>query len=61
MQLKKIGSLEFTKMLIRQGGIAVSSGIGFGEGGDNYLRFALVENEHGIIQATKGIRKVIRK
>ena len=61
MQLKKIGSLEFTKMLIREGGVAVSPGIGFGEGGDNYVRFALVENEHRIRQATKGIRKAIRK
>jgi alanine-synthesizing transaminase len=48
-------------MLIQEGGVAVSPGIGFGEGGDNYVRFALVENEHRIRQATKGIIKVMKK
>jgi alanine-synthesizing transaminase len=56
---KKMGSLEFCKLLIREAGVAVSPGIGFGEGGDNYVRFALVENEHRIRQATKGIKKVL--
>jgi alanine-synthesizing transaminase len=56
---KKMGSLEFTKLLIKEGGVAVSPGIGFGEGGDNYVRFALVENEQRIRQATKGIKKVL--
>lgn len=56
---KKIGSLEFCKLLITEGGVAVSPGIGFGEGGDKYVRFALVENEHRIRQATKGIKKVL--
>ncbi|MFH1703550.1 MAG: aminotransferase class I/II-fold pyridoxal phosphate-dependent enzyme, partial [Nitrospirota bacterium] len=45
---KKMGSLEFCKLLITEGGVAVSPGIGFGEGGDNYVRFALVENEQRI-------------
>jgi alanine-synthesizing transaminase len=58
---KKMGSLEFTKMLIREAKVAVSPGIGFGEGGDNYVRFALVENENRIKQAAKGIRKVLKK
>lgn len=58
---KKMGSLEFTKLLLKEGGLAVAPGIGFGEGGDNYVRFALVENEHRIRQATKGIRKVLNK
>lgn len=58
---KKIGSLEFCKLLITEGGVAVSPGIGFGEGGDTYVRFALVENEHRIKQATKGIKKVLNK
>ncbi|MEW6214464.1 MAG: alanine transaminase [Nitrospirota bacterium] len=57
---KKMGSLEFTKLLLKEGGVAVSPGIGFGEGGDNYVRFALVENEHRIRQATKGIKKVLQ-
>lgn len=58
---KKMGSLEFSKLLLTEGGVAVSPGIGFGEGGDNYIRFALVENEHRIKQATKGIKKVLKK
>ncbi len=58
---KKMGSLEFCKLLIREAGVAVSPGIGFGEGGDNYVRFALVENEHRIRQATSGIRKVLNR
>ena len=58
---KKMGSLEFCKLLITEGGVAVSPGIGFGEGGDSYVRFALVENEHRIRQATRGIKKVLNK
>ncbi|MCX5718924.1 MAG: alanine transaminase [Nitrospirae bacterium] len=58
---KKMGSLEFCKLLINEGGVAVSPGIGFGEGGDTYVRFALVENEHRIKQATKGIKKVLNR
>ncbi|MBM4140448.1 MAG: alanine transaminase [Nitrospira sp.] len=58
---KKMGSLEFCKLLINEGGVAVSPGIGFGEGGDHYIRFALVENEHRIRQATKGIKKVLNR
>jgi alanine-synthesizing transaminase len=60
-RFKKMGSLEFTKLLLKGGGVAVSPGIGFGEGGDNYVRFALVENEQRIKQATKGIKKVLQK
>jgi len=58
---KKMGSIEFCKLLIRKGGVAVSPGIGFGEGGDNFVRFALVENEHRIRQATAGIKRVLNK
>jgi alanine-synthesizing transaminase len=60
-RFKKMGSLEFCKLLIKKAGVAVSPGIGFGEGGDNYVRFALVENEHRIRQATAGIRRVLNK
>jgi alanine-synthesizing transaminase len=60
-KFRKMGSLEFCKLLIKEGGVAVSPGIGFGEGGDNYVRFALVENEHRIRQATKGIKRVLNK
>jgi alanine-synthesizing transaminase len=60
-RFRKMGSLEFTKLLIQEAKVAVSPGIGFGEGGDNFVRFALVENEHRIRQATKGIGKVLKK
>ncbi len=58
---RKMGSLEFCKLLIRKGGVAVSPGIGFGEGGDNFVRFALVENEHRIRQAAAGIQRVLNR
>jgi alanine-synthesizing transaminase len=58
---KKLGSLEFCKLLIKKGGVAVSPGIGFGEGGDDFVRFALVENEHRIRQATAGIKRVLNR
>jgi alanine-synthesizing transaminase len=60
-RFRKMGSLDFCKLLIKEAGVAVSPGIGFGEGGDNYVRFALVENEHRIRQATKGIKKVLNR
>ncbi len=56
---KKAGSLEFSKFLIKEAGVAVSPGIGFGDGGDSFVRFALVENEHRIRQATRGIKKAL--
>ncbi len=58
---KKVGSLEFSKLLLKESKVAVSPGIGFGEGGDNYVRFALVENEHRIRQAVRGIKKIFNK
>ncbi|MCX8031409.1 MAG: aminotransferase class I/II-fold pyridoxal phosphate-dependent enzyme [Thermodesulfovibrionales bacterium] len=60
-RFKKMGSLEFCKYLITEAGVAVSPGIGFGEGGNDYVRFALVENEHRIKQATKGIKRALNK
>jgi len=57
-QFKKIGSLEFSKMLLEKAKVAVAPGIGFGEGGDHFVRFSLVENEHRIRQAVRGIREV---
>lgn len=54
-----LGSLEFSKMLIEKAKVAVSPGIGFGEGGDEYIRFALVENEHRTRQAIRGIKKAL--
>lgn len=58
---KKLGSLEFAKYLIKEAGVAVSPGIGFGESGEGFVRFALVENEHRIRQATRGIKKALNK
>ncbi len=55
-----MGSLEFSKLLLRDGKVAVSPGIGFGEGGDDYVRFALVENEHRIHQAIRGIKAALK-
>jgi alanine-synthesizing transaminase len=56
---KKMGSLEFSKFLLKESKVAVSPGIGFGEYGDDYVRIALVENEHRIRQAVAGIRRVL--
>jgi alanine-synthesizing transaminase len=54
-----IGSLEFAKLLLAEAKVAVSPGIGFGEYGEGFVRFALVENEHRIRQAVRGIKKVL--
>jgi len=54
-----IGSLEFSKLLIREAKVAVSPGIGFGQYGEGYIRFALVENNHRINQAIRGIKKIL--
>jgi alanine-synthesizing transaminase len=54
-----MGSLEFAKLLLAEAKVAVSPGIGFGEYGDGFVRFALVENEHRIRQAVRGIKKVL--
>ncbi|MCC6222718.1 MAG: aminotransferase class I/II-fold pyridoxal phosphate-dependent enzyme [Thermoleophilia bacterium] len=58
-QHREAGSLEFATMLTREAKVAVSPGVGFGPGGDGYVRFALVENEHRIGQAVRSIRKVL--
>ena len=57
-RFKKMGSLEFCKLLLEQAKVAVAPGIGFGEGGDHFVRFALVENEYRIRQAVRGIREI---
>ena len=56
-----MGSLEFAKHLVREGKVAVSPGIGFGASSDDYVRFALVENEQRIRQAVRGMRRVLEK
>ncbi len=55
-QFAKLGSLEFAKLMLKRAGVAVSPGIGFGERGEGYVRFALVENEQRIAQAVRGIK-----
>jgi len=55
----EMGSLEFSKLLIKDAKVAVSPGVGFGQYGEGYLRFALVENKHRINQAIRGIKKVL--
>jgi alanine-synthesizing transaminase len=58
-QFADMGSLEFSKFLLKEAKVAISPGIGFGDSGEGYVRFALVENEHRINQAVRGIRKLL--
>jgi alanine-synthesizing transaminase len=58
---RELGSLEFSKLLLRDAKVAVSPGIGFGFSGDGFVRFALVENEARIRQAVRGIGKVLQE
>jgi alanine-synthesizing transaminase len=57
--LREFGSLEAALRLAREASVAVSPGIGFGDGGDGHVRFALVENEQRINQATRAIRRLL--
>jgi alanine-synthesizing transaminase len=57
--MRELGSLEFAVTLARGADVAVSPGIGFGPGGDGHVRFALVENEQRILQATRSIKKLL--
>jgi alanine-synthesizing transaminase len=59
-RFKPLGSLEFAKQLLQEAKVAVSPGIGFGEYGNEFVRFALVENEQRIHQAVRGIRRFLR-
>ncbi|MFH0872204.1 MAG: alanine transaminase [bacterium] len=54
-----LGSLDFSKLLLREAKVAVSPGIGFGQNGDQYVRFALVENEDRTRQAIRCIRRIL--
>lgn len=56
---RSLGSLEFSKLLVEKADVAVAPGIGFGEHGDDYVRIALVENEHRIRQAARNIRRFL--
>ncbi len=57
---KHLGSIEFSKLLLREAKVAVSPGIGFGEYGDNHVRIALVENRQRIRQAVRNIKHFFR-
>jgi alanine-synthesizing transaminase len=54
-------SLEFSKLLLNDAKVAVSPGIGFGDYGDDHVRFALIENEERTRQALRGIRQMLAK
>jgi alanine-synthesizing transaminase len=58
---RNIGSLEFSKKLLKEAKVAVSPGIGFGEHGNDHVRFGLIENEHRTRQAIRGIRDMFRR
>jgi len=60
-QYKAMGSLDFSKKLLNEARVAVSPGIGFGEYGDDHVRFALIENESRSRQAVRGIKDMFRK
>ena len=59
-QFEHLGSLEFSKQLLKEARVAVSPGVGFGQYGDDHVRFALIENEHRTRQALRGIRKMFK-
>jgi alanine-synthesizing transaminase len=58
---RALGSLEFATVLAREAHVATSPGIGFGPDGEGYVRFALVENEHRIGQAVRGVRRFLQR
>ncbi len=58
---RAMGSLEFSKRILEEAKVAVSPGIGFGDYGDDYVRFALIENEQRTRQAVRGIKEMFRK
>ena len=59
-QYRHLGSLEFSKKLLEDAKVAVSPGVGFGEYGDDHVRFGLIENNHRTRQAVRGIRDMFR-
>ena len=58
---RDMGSMEFSKLLLQEGHVAVQPGIGFGQMGDEYVRFALIENSKRTRQAIQGIKAVLKK
>ena len=60
-KFRSLGSLEFSKVLLKEADISVAPGIGFGEYGENFVRIGLVENEHRIRQAARNVKSVFKK
>ncbi|WP_373492535.1 LL-diaminopimelate aminotransferase [Parasphingorhabdus sp.] len=60
-QLADMGSLEFSKQLLTQAGVAVAPGVGYGEDGEGFVRIAMVENEQRIRQAARNVKKYLQK
>jgi len=58
---RDMGSVEFSSMLVKEGQVAVSPGVGFGPGGDGHVRFALIENEQRIAQAVRNLRRTLTR
>ncbi len=58
-EFRKLGSLEFSKLLLKEAQVAVSPGIGFGIYGDDFVRIALIENEHRTRQAIRNIKRFL--
>jgi alanine-synthesizing transaminase len=58
-EYRSMGSLDFAVRLLEEAKVAVSPGIGFGPSGEGHVRFALVENDHRISQAVRGIRRTL--
>ena len=59
-QFQKMGSLEFSKLLLEKALVAVSPGMGFGPLGEGYVRFALIENSHRTKQAMRSIKQFLK-
>jgi alanine-synthesizing transaminase len=59
-QFKQLGTMEFSKRLLAQAGVAVASGVGFGEEGEGFVRIALVENEQRLRQAARAVKKLLK-
>ena len=57
----RLGSMEFAKLLLTEAEVAVSPGVGFGEYGEGYVRIGLVENEHRIRQAARGVKRLMAR
>jgi alanine-synthesizing transaminase len=58
---REMGSIEFSSFLVKEARVATSPGVGFGPGGDGFVRFALIENEQRIAQAVRNLRKALTK